>query len=100
MKRDNYKLFLVYCKYLPYILAIYEITSSHGILDSVSDVLMMLFLYICSFAFNYCYWHRIPIYYIFIANIFPSYSYLILLIVLIYFLYDRVFNKTVALAMY
>ena len=78
-KKYLYKVFLVALKVIPYILAVcsvvYTLCSFGGVnLDVIGyfascSIITWLFLYIGSFVFGFCSYHRIPLYYILFIDI-------------------------------
>lgn len=79
LSRTQYRITLILCKYIPWIIAfIYFVCSIFscfgigfrwiGFLSSLS-VLPAICLISFSVLFRFCIWHRLPIYYIFTQNI-------------------------------
>jgi hypothetical protein len=79
LRKNNYKLFLVISKYLPFVLAgIYMLNtlfSTFGIdlpwLSIVGGISILSTIYMLStsFVFKYCLYHRLPIYYIILNDV-------------------------------
>ena len=86
MKNSKYKLFLFTIKYIPWILAIFYFLGSLlmyfniyvSILSWVAytGIIPIFILYISSIVFNFCIWHRLPLYYILLCNILNLLSWL------------------------
>jgi hypothetical protein len=84
LTKSIYKIELVIIKFIPYIIALVyllnNILSYIGIdlpilsLFAGTSILTILFLYISSFVFKFCIYHRLPLYYIFIADIINYYD--------------------------
>jgi len=76
IQKSLYKIELYIIKIIPYILALFYLlntTLSYFYIDiplisyiAGVSLLPLLFLYISSFVFKFCIYHRLPIYYIFI----------------------------------
>ena len=76
LSRALYKIELFLIKTIPYLLAIFYLlntTLSYFYIDiplisyiAGVSLLPLLFLYISSFVFRFCIYHRLPLYYIFI----------------------------------
>ena len=79
MASYKYKLLLIVIKYSTWILAaIYLIGSIllhfklyNPLLSWIgfTGLIPIMLLYLCSIAFNFCIWHRLPLYYILLCNI-------------------------------
>lgn len=77
--KDKHKLLLLCIKYTPWVLCVIYFLSSvlsyFNISTSIlawvgfTGFLSLIILYLCSIAFNFCIWHRLPLYYIFVCNI-------------------------------
>ena len=86
MKNHKYKLLLITIKYFPWILAaLYFIGSILMYLDIYTSILSwvaftgllpIVILYMCSIAFDFCVWHRLPLYYVFLCNLLNLLSWL------------------------
>lgn len=84
LTKSIYKIELVIIKFIPYIIAIVyllnNILSYIGIdlpilsLFAGTSILTILFLYISSFVFKFCIYHRLPIYYIVLSDIIAYYD--------------------------
>lgn len=82
-----YKIELYLIKIIPFIIMLCYVTNSvlsclgiDNLLPSTIgglSILTWLFLYISSFVFKFCIYHRIPLYYILIVDILNYYDYLI-----------------------
>lgn len=82
LKSKLYKIELVLIKALPFVLAMlyllttildyYQINST--IVNYIAFGLLYLFLYVSSYAFRFCEYHRIPIHYIVLVNIISIYD--------------------------
>ena len=79
LNRQLYKIELWILKFIPYILAILQFTNTIFVnfgmaipflsyMTCVSPI-VLLFLYISSYAFKFCEYHRIPLHYITIGNV-------------------------------
>ena len=76
LQKSLYKIELYIIKVIPYVLALFYLLNtilSYFYIDiplisyiAGISLLPLLFLYITSFVFNFCTYHRLPIYYIFI----------------------------------
>jgi hypothetical protein len=76
LQKSLYKIELYIIKVIPYILALFYLLNtilSYFYIDiplisyiAGISLLPLLFLYITSFVFNFCTYHRLPIYYIFV----------------------------------
>ena len=85
MTQKLYKIEILLLKLLPVVLAIITLLKSifafsitmHLIISSIFYVsfLPWLFMLISSFAFKFCIWHRMPLYYIMTNNIFSIFYY-------------------------
>lgn len=79
MKNSKYKVLLITIKYSPWILAgIYflgTILMYFGVYSSLlswfgfTGIFPLIILYLNSIVFEFCIWHRLPLYYIFICSI-------------------------------
>ena len=79
-----YKIELLLIKVIPYIIACFYFANSTlsyynidlPILSFIAgtSILTLLFLYISSFVFRFCIYHRLPIYYIIISDIINFYD--------------------------
>lgn len=79
MKNRTHKLLLIFIKYSTWFLAgfyfIGMILLYFGIYPQIiswfcfTSIVPILLLYLNSLAFQFCIWHRLPLYYIFICNI-------------------------------
>ena len=84
LTKSIYKIELVIIKFIPYIIALFyllnNILSYIGIdlpilsLFAGTSILTILFLYISSFVFKFCIYHRLPIYYIVLSDIIAYYD--------------------------
>ncbi len=80
-----YKLELLLIKFIPYIIAlVYTINTilSYFNIDVYflshlggMSILTFIFLYVSSFTFRFCIYHRLPLYYILICDIINCYDY-------------------------
>lgn len=88
MNKYLYKIELWILKFLPFVLALFNFIDSAlrcmGIvcvpisyLGGIS-IIPMIFLFISSFVFKFCIWHRIPLYYTTTSEIFNLIDYLFL----------------------
>ena len=79
-----YKLELICIKVIPYLIAlcyvantissyIYKELPIFSLIGGMS-ILPLIFLYISSFVFRFCIYHRLPIYYVFITDILTYYD--------------------------
>lgn len=85
--KSLYKIELLLIKTIPYIISvIYFINSvlsyfniENAILSYIGgmSILPFIFLYISSFVFKFCIYHRIPLYYILVCDIINYYDYYI-----------------------
>ena len=79
MKHSKYKFLLIFVKYSPWLLGFIYFLGSillyFNIYTSIlswigfTGLLPIIILYLNSIAFEFCIWHRLPLYYIFICNI-------------------------------
>ena len=79
-----YKLLLLILKIIPFLLSInetvftilhyYDIECYSLNFFGGFSVLFLLQLYIMSYVFNYCKWHRVPLHYVTIVNILALYD--------------------------
>ena len=79
MKNSKYKLLLITIKYFPWILAfIYLLGTILLYLELYVSILSwigftgifpLIILYLSSIVFEFCIWHRLPLYYILLCNI-------------------------------
>ena len=79
-----YKIELLIIKFIPYIIALLyianNILSYFGIdlpilsLIGGTSILVIIFLFVSSFVFKFCIYHRIPIYYIVVSDIIAYYD--------------------------
>ena len=89
MNKVSYRLFLFTLKAIPYVIALFYIIFTIGCYFGVElniigyiascSILTWLFLYISSFIFKFCIYHRLPLYYIMlndIINTIDTYIYL------------------------
>lgn len=77
--QNKHKLLLLCVKYFPWILCTVYFCSSILLYFNISTsalswigftgFLPLIILYLCSIAFNFCIWHRLPLYYILLCNI-------------------------------
>ena len=77
--KNLHKIVLICIKYLPFVIGILyflnTVLSYFNIdwywitLVSGTSLLSILFMLLCSFAFKFCLYHRLPIYYILLNNI-------------------------------
>ena len=84
LTKSIYKIELVIIKFIPYIIALVyllnNILSYIGIdlpilsLFAGTSIFTILFLYISSFVFKFCIYHRLPIYYIILSDIIAYYD--------------------------
>lgn len=82
-----YKIELLLIKVIPYIIACFyfanSVLSYYNIdlpilsLIAGTSILTLLFLYISSFVFRFCIYHRLPIYYVFISDCIAYYDILV-----------------------
>lgn len=87
LTKSIYKIELVIIKFIPYIIALVyllnNILSYIGIdlpilsLFAGTSIFTILFLYISSFVFKFCIYHRLPIYYIILSDIIAYYDIII-----------------------
>lgn len=87
INKSLYKIELVLIKTIPYLIsALYmlnSILSYFGIDTNIIShigglsLLVFIFLYVSSFAFKFCIYHRLPLYYILICDIINYYDYYI-----------------------
>lgn len=78
-KKYLYKVFLIVLKVIPYLLAVCSIIYTFGNYWGVSldvigyfascSIITWIFLYLSTFVFGFCSYHRIPLYYILSADI-------------------------------
>ena len=83
--RRKHKVFLVAIKYIPYLIMLLDVIHTFAcIFDKDMPVLsyiggtsylVLLFMLLTSFAFNFCSYHRVPIYYIIFNNSLVLYDY-------------------------
>lgn len=79
MNKISYRLFLFTLKAIPYVIALFYILFTIGcyfgielnVIGYISScsILTWLFLYISSFVFKFCIYHRLPLYYILLNDI-------------------------------
>lgn len=79
MNKVSYRLFLFTLKAIPYVIALFYIIFTIGCYFGVElniigyivscSILTWLFLYISSFIFKFCIYHRLPLYYIMLNDI-------------------------------
>lgn len=79
MNKVSYKLFLFTLKAIPYVIALFYILFTVGCYFGIElnvigyiascSILTWLFLYISSFVFKFCIYHRLPLYYILLNDI-------------------------------
>lgn len=79
MNKVSYRLFLFILKAIPYVIALFYILFTVGCYFGVElnvigyiascSILTWLFLYISSFVFKFCIYHRLPLYYILFNDI-------------------------------
>ena len=79
MNKISYRLFLFTLKAIPYIISLFYILFTVGCYFGIElniigyiascSVLTWLFLYVSSFVFKFCIYHRLPLYYILINDI-------------------------------
>ena len=79
MNKISYRLFLFTLKAIPYVIALFYILFTVGCYFGVElnvigyiascSVLTWLFLYVSSFVFKFCIYHRLPLYYILLNDI-------------------------------
>lgn len=84
VNKHLYKIFLVILKVIPFILAInetlftilryYDINCYNLSMFGGFSILFIITLYLLSFIFRYCKWHRIPLHYVCIVNIIAYYD--------------------------
>ena len=84
---SKYKLTIIYVKYITVILAILDIihtTCSYFNIDAFSITIFrglsigsLILLYLVSYAFSYCKYHRIPLHYIVLSNCVATIDYYI-----------------------
>ena len=85
--RRKHKFFLFTIKYLPYLIMIVEVIRTFSCIFGKQEVvlsyiggtsyLVLLFMLLTSFAFDFCSYHRVPIYYILVNNSLTLYDYYI-----------------------
>ena len=76
--RRKHKFFLLAIKYLPYLIMVIEVVRTFSCIFGKQEVvlsyiggtsyLVLLFMLLTSFAFDFCSYHRVPIYYILTNN--------------------------------
>jgi len=79
MNKISYRLFLFTLKAIPYVIALFYILFTVGCYFGVElnvigyiascSILTWLFLYISSFIFKFCIYHRLPLYYILLNDV-------------------------------
>ena len=79
MNKISYRLFLFTLKAIPYVIALFYILFTVGCYFGIElnvigyiascSVLTWLFLYISSFVFKFCIYHRLPLYYILLNDL-------------------------------
>lgn len=79
MNKVSYRLFLFILKAIPYVIALFYILFTIGCYFGIElnvigyiascSILTWLFLYISSFVFKFCIYHRLPLYYILLNDI-------------------------------
>ena len=82
LKSNSYKIELVIIKALPFLLAVlYLITTildyfniNSTIVNYIAMFCLYLFLYITSYVFKFCEYHRMPLHYIVLINILSIYD--------------------------
>lgn len=87
INKSLYKIELVLIKAIPYLISVLymlnSILSYFGIDTNIIShigglsLLVFIFLYVSSFAFKFCIYHRLPLYYILICDIINYYDYYI-----------------------
>lgn len=87
INKSLYKIELVLIKTIPYLISVLymlnSILSYFGIDTNIIShigglsLLVFIFLYVSSFAFKFCIYHRLPLYYILICDIINYYDYYI-----------------------
>lgn len=85
INKSLYKIELVLIKSIPYLISVLymlnSILSYFGIDTNIIShigglsLLVFIFLYVSSFAFKFCIYHRLPLYYILICDIINYYDY-------------------------
>ena len=85
IKEHLYKIEILLLKLLPTILATYYLLQAIFAIPIITSItlssifyvsfLQWLFMLISSFAFKFCIWHRMPLYYIMTNNIFSIFYY-------------------------
>ena len=78
LKRSEYKVFLIIIKYLPYLIMILEVVNTFACIFGKqlialsyiggTSYLVLLFMLLTSYVFDFCSYHRVPIYYILTNN--------------------------------
>lgn len=78
LKRSNYKIFLFINKYLPYVISLLYMVNTllyfYGIDVPILSILAgmsllpVLYFISVSFTFNYCLYHRLPLYYVIVND--------------------------------
>lgn len=76
--KRRHKVFLVTIKYIPYLIMILDVVHTFACIFGVqlpsltyiggTSYLVLLFMLLTSFAFDFCSYHRVPIYYILTNN--------------------------------
>ena len=79
MNKISYRLFLFTLKAIPYVIALFYILFTIGCYFGIElnvigyiascSILTWLFLYVSSFIFKFCIYHRLPLYYILFNDI-------------------------------
>lgn len=79
LNKALYKLVILFIKYFPILFSIISIIFNILWLIGIelwiiaylgyTSILVVLFLYLVSYAFKFCKWHRMPIHYLLISNI-------------------------------
>lgn len=87
LKRRKYKYFLITIKYLPYLIMLLDwihtfscIFGQHWVAISYiggTSYLVLLSMLLTSYVFEFCSYHRIPLYYILLNNTIILYDYYI-----------------------
>lgn len=87
LKRSKYKIFLIIVKYIPYVLMLLDILHTFGSIFGKSlpivsyiggtSYLVVISMILTSFIFDFCSYHRVPLYYILVNNSLILYDYYI-----------------------
>lgn len=87
LERRKVKIFLLAIKYIPYIIMLIHIAHTFGCIFGMympylsyiggTSYLVLIFILLTSYIFNFCSYHRVPIYYIITNNSLTLYDYYI-----------------------